>query len=665
MKPLVFKSFAVGVLLLLKLPLSAQKEGVKFGKVTVSDLAEKHYAIDSTAEAVILYDYAYTYFTYKENVGIVINTDYHIRKRILSEKATDLGALDIVYQRPDSRSGESVDYFKGRTYRLEAGQVKYTDVTSKDIFDTKLQNSFFSKKVTFPNVTADCIIEYSYTLSTPMQLRDKPRQWYFQGRYPVLYSEYNIGFPYFLGYKLLMTGYISIDTKKVEKRNISVGHSQLDGMGDFHQYIVTDIPAFTDEPYISARDNFISKMSFELIQTRIPGDKPRDYSTTWEAINTTLINSDYFGRVILRKTGFLKEQVSRFSRIADPKERLQAVYKEWNGSFKIDNNQGSVFIKNEQKKVLENKAGTPNQVNGLFISLLRELDLDANPVILSRRTNGAINRSFPMLDSFDYIIAKVNIGEESFLIDITDKAVPLGVLPFECLNRSGFEVREEGGDFVNIVPAAKYWETASFISEIDLKNRRVKGSADRNYLGYSGIEQRREYYAKGNDFSSEWKKKLGDYVIEELDIKNLEENNMPLTVKYLFSYEDEELDDAEFIYFNPMLSEQLKKNPFTLEERLYPVDFGWAHEDIFSHSIKIPEGYEVESLPKSEGYALQDNSARYAYRATLNNEKGTVDILARSYIRNAVYYAETYDSLKELFSYMVRKGNEQIVFRRK
>lgn len=658
-----FKGILLVSLLLFNGSLFAQQEGIKFGNVTLSDLSQKTYPVDSTADAVVLYDYGYTYFTYHENTGISINTDYHTKKRVLSENATDLGILDIVYRRPDYKKGESVNFFKGRTYWLEGGQMKSAEVTSKDIFETKLQNSFYNKKVTFPHVTGDCIIEYSYTISTPMTIRDKPRPWYFQSKYPVVYSEYNIGFPNFLDYTLLMTGYLPLDEKKTEQRNMDVGHSFLDGMGSFQRYIMRNIPAFTEEPYISSRDNFISKIGFELVQVRMPGENPRDYSTTWKAMNSTLINSDNFGKVLLRKTGFLKDQVSRFNGIADRKERLRAAYKAWNGSFKIDNEQGSVFLADEQKKVLENRRGTPNQVNGLFISLLRELDLNATPVILSRRSNGAINRSFPMLDSFDYIIAKVTLGEESFLIDITDKAVPLGVLPFECLNLMGFEVKQGGGDFVDILPKAKYWETMSFTSEIDLESGRVKGSAERNYLGYSGVEVRRDYYSQGHDFNAEFKKKLGNYTIEDLDIRNLDDNSMPVMVKYSFGYEGEDLDDPEFIYFNPMLGEQVKKNPFTLEERLYPVDFGWTYEDVFSHTIKIPEGYEIESLPKSEGYALNDNSARYTYHVSAG--QGTINVLARYYIKNPVYYDEAYHDLKELFSYMVKKGNEQIVLKKK
>jgi hypothetical protein len=39
----------------------AQPEGVSFGKVVPSDFTTKVFAVDSSASAVVLFDYGYTY----------------------------------------------------------------------------------------------------------------------------------------------------------------------------------------------------------------------------------------------------------------------------------------------------------------------------------------------------------------------------------------------------------------------------------------------------------------------------------------------------------------------------------------------------------------------------------------------------------------------------
>src|SRR5690606_21289741 len=122
--------------------------------------------------------------------------------------------------------------------------------------------------------------------------------------------------------------------------------------------------------------------------------------------------------------------------------------------------------------------------------------------------------------------------------------------------------------FVDILPRAKYWETASFTSEINPEKGRLTGKAERNFLGYSGVEKRQKAAVQGSDFQAEFIKSLGKYTISELDIRNLENNEMPVAAKYLYSYEEEEMEELpDYIYFNPMLGEQLEKNPFTLEER--------------------------------------------------------------------------------------------------
>lgn len=653
------------ILLLFSSTIFGQSSKLKFGGITSADFSKKVYDIETSAAAVVLYDHGNTYFSYEDNIGLVINTEYHIRKRILRNEATSLGILDIVYFKHQYKNSQDIHDFKARTYWLENGLVKSSEVTSKDIFDTKLEDQFYNKKITFPNVKVDCIIEYSYTLRSPMSVRDKPYSWYFQGEYPVLYSEYNIGIPIFLGYSMIMSGYFSTDENTREDRNLNLGHSDYNGKGVQHKYVLKNIPAFKDEPYVTTKEDYISKISFELTSVWISGGDLQEYSTNWKAINTTLIDSEAFGKIILRKTGYLKDLVKQLGPVKDKKEKLKEVYNKLNGSFEIDKKQWRVFLQDEQKKVLDNKKGTANQVNALFISLLKELNYDVNPVILSRRENGYINESYPLLDKFDYIIGKVNIDGETYFVDITDKSLPLGILPFQCLNRKGFEIKQSGGEFVEIIPKAKYWSTVKVETELDLAKGFTKGKVESSSIGYRGQELRKEYFEKGDKFQTEYTNKLIGQEISNFEIINVEANTMPLTIKYSFSTEEDDFIEADFIYFNPFLTFKEEKNPFTLEERQYPVDLGVAHEDIFSNTIKVPSGYEIETLPKSEAISLPDKSATYSCQFLLNETKDTISVISRLSLKQPLYYADSYHDLKELFSYMVKKNNEQIVLRKK
>ena len=52
----------------------------------------------------------------------------------------------------------------------------------------------------------------------------------------------------------------------------------------------------------------------------------------------------------------------------------------------------------------------------------------------------------------------------------------------------------------------------------------------------------------------------------------------------------------------------MESNRYTLEDRKYPVNYNFPISETYIFDYTIPEGYEVESLPKSASFKLPDNS---------------------------------------------------------
>src|SRR5690606_39369686 len=63
--------------------------------------------------------------------------------------------------------------------------------------------------------------------------------------------------------------------------------------------------------------------------------------------------------------------------------------------------------------------------------------INTEAVLLSTRENGIVNKIYPVVSDFDYVIAKANIGNESYLLDATDPLLPFGLLPLRCINDQG------------------------------------------------------------------------------------------------------------------------------------------------------------------------------------------------------------------------------------
>jgi hypothetical protein len=645
------------LLLLLLFPLfvNGQYSRRVFGQVTKNDF------VQDSSDAVILYKSGKSFLTYNENTGLEINTDFHVIARILSPEATDLGVVTVNLVQPPHGAIEYLEKVEGRTYWLENGFVQMAHLDSKGIFKERYRKDspLYINKITLPRVSGDCIIEYAYTLVTPINIRDRPEDFYFQDKYPTRFALYSFHIPPFLGYTVGTYGYTKDMDYHVNKQNANVGHSDLDGMGTLYSFHYHNLPAFVEEPYMGSKLNHIAKVAFDLSEVNSQLLGTRQFATNWEVMNKNLILSDYFGKIIFRKTNFLKEEVKRFKQIADPLERAKAAYDAWNGTFQVDDWQNSVYLTDNQKSILESKRGTPKQINALFTSLLRELELDANPVILSRRSNGIIPTNIPMVDRFDYLVTKLNIGDKSFFLDITDVYLPFGYLPYECLNHFGFEVKEKDGKLVDIVSPGKYWKVVNFTSRFTGKT--WEGKVEKSFLGYSGVSERRKYAENRVGYEKDFLSDLGNTTIRDFKVENAEDIKMSYKVSYEFRREEDQ--EAEVIYLFPLLDEQTTKHPFTSEVRNYPYDLGHPYEYFVIHEMTIPDGYEVESLPKSQAFSLPDKIATFTYTSVQKGDK--ITITCRTILRNSFMPAEVHDVLRQLYSSIVEKSGEPIVLKKK
>lgn len=61
------------------------------------------------------------------------------------------------------------------------------------------------------------------------------------------------------------------------------------------------------------------------------------------------------------------------------------------------------------------------------------------------------------------------------------------------------------------------------------------------------------------------------------------------------------------IYVSPMLFFTNDKNPFKQEVREYPVDFSYPFVDKYNITIKIPDGFTVETLPAPAKVTMENN----------------------------------------------------------
>ena len=78
--------------------------------------------------------------------------------------------------------------------------------------------------------------------------------------------------------------------------------------------------------------------------------------------------------------------------------------------------------------------------------------------------------------------------------------------------------------------------------------------------------------------------------------------------------------------------------------------------------MQIPKGYEVEEQPKSERFKLNNDDGYFEY--LVENKNGRIQIRSRIFFNKANFPIENYEALREFYSLIIKKQNEQIVLKK-
>lgn len=642
---------------------SQEKADDEFGVFDRNLLSQNIFEIDTTADAIKLFE-KYTASFFYDN-GFYIRNKYHIRKKILKKTAFDLGIVTIPYYVGSTNNAESIGEIRAATFNL----TERTDLDKKSIFNEKIEKEYYQTKLTFPNIKEGSIIEYEYTVDTPLTVYDKPRTWYFQSRIPTLWSEMDVSIPASFYYKIIRSGFLGLDINKQTKVNIETGFRPQNVIinGAFiepglnYRFVVKNAPAFKDESFITTPDDYITKIAFDLAEVNIPGSPSQVYSTKWPDIDKLLFNSENWGKKI-RKNNYLDDLVAQLSS-GEPKEKLQKAYDYMLKNFKWNEETG-VFMRNDLKKVFQNKTGTASELNGIMIALLRALKIETHPVIISTRSHGQINETYPQFDNFNYTIGRSIIDKDTLLIDVTDPFMVVGSLPQRCINGVGRLIKAaDEGEMITIKPTEKYTEFELVNLEFSKDLANVSGNYTGSSIGYAGHDLRENFKVNGEEsFKTSVKNNYNILNINDIKAENVERIDKEFKLSFSFNKEND-TSNADRLYIDPVLFGKIEKNPFTKAKRIFPVNFGHGTSQTILINMAIPEGYIVEDMPKNSSVVLPDNLGRFTY--LIKNEESKIQISSKLVLDRPVYDAYMYYHLKDFYDKIVQKHAEQIVLKKK
>ena len=647
----------------------------ELGRVTIEELKEKVCPKDSTANAAILFEKGKTFFIYTQGEGFKINTEVEMKIKIYKKEGYEWANEKVKYYIGNAPT-EGVKFSKAITYNLVNGQIEKTKLKSEGEFIEKANKFWGIKKITLPNVKEGSIIEYKYIIESPYYSTFPT--WEFQKTIPVIYSEYSTEIPEYFYYNNLFKGFLSPTvTKNSVTRTITLNHKDIVQNGlnmmkyqtttdniNYNEnqttYVLENVPALKDESYVNSVKNYISSVEHELTGKKMPQSQFESYANSWEDVVKKIYDNDDFGPQLKKDNYFENDIKTLVAGINNRDEKIMIIFNyvksrmNWNGYYGYSCNDGV-------KKAYQEKVGNVAEINLMLVAMLRYADINANPIIISTRSNGIA--LFPSRNAFNYVIAGVEIENDVILLDATSKNSLPNILPARDLNWMGRIIRTEGSSSeINLNPKSISRDIVSSILSID-KEGKLQGKIKEQYLDYNAfIVRENNEKSDKNNYVEKLEKKLNNIEISEYTITNMDTLNKPVIETYSFKSNNSVEVIGDKMFFSPLFFFAKKENPFKQEKREYPVDFIFPFEDKYIFNITIPEGYIVETMPTPISLTMSENLATLKY--ILSNNETQIQISSTLTVNSSIISSDYYEELKAFFGEVVKKESEKIVLKK-
>jgi hypothetical protein len=654
--------------ILFSLSAKAGRPEIKFGVVTANDFATNSYPVDPNADAVVLAHFGDASYEGDNKGGFSVIYKYHLRIRLLNRKSFDEGTVEIPLYLGYNGMEEKLEKLDAFTFNIVNGSVEKTKLDNNSIFKDKIDKKHMVKKFTMPNLQEGCIIDIRYTINSPFERAIEP--WYFQGEYPVLWSEFSVAVPELYDYTILSQGYHPYKVRDSKSYTLTYNLMSPNGTGanDYFTYkanvvnstwAMENVPAMKPESFTTTVNNHLAKLSFQLSKIRYPNSPVRDVMNNWMTAASDFMKDPSFGEELNGSLGWLKSELKTITAGATTETDIaKSIYTYVRDNFTCTSHRG-VFKSASLKKIFQAKTGSVADINLLLTAMLTAQGFDAHPVIASTRDNGYMYEAYPVEERMNYVVSNVLADSVKYNLDASYRKLGFGKLPTNVYNGSARMI-DRVPYIVNLSPDSLQEMKLTSIFFLNREDNSYEGFLT-STLGDQESYEMRERLAKTD--SAEVLKDIikgytGDIKAYEPTFEQLKEYDQPVVVKYNLKPTFTE----DIIYLNPLLSEATKTNPFKAEERLYPVEMPYAINEIITVRMDIPKGYTVDELPKSTRVKFNEDEGMFEY--LVSNNGGIIQVRTVIKLNKATFLPEDYQSLRDFFGFIVKKQSEQIVLKK-
>lgn len=621
----------------------AQKKLSKFGRASEAEMAMKDCDFDPGADIVCLFEESTVQYNLN---GPRPMLETYIRKRfkVLKPAGAESANVKLSYYSKDNYS--NISGIEGYVYNTGPdGKIVSTKMKSSETFRKKVNDEYSEMSFALPGVKEGSVFEYKYRIFRKTIGGIAP--WAFQHEYPTMYSICHLLIPEYFDFT-----YSAVRRQEMEVK--SEGNTQ----GTY--YAMSNIPSIHDEPYMAGTNDFIQRVTFHLTRINPPGQSSIVVGTTWENIAKDLQENIYFGQQLRRNIKGTDSLNTALAACHTKLEKLAAIYQfvqqymTWDGEY-------AMFAADDGIKSCWNKKqGSVADINMILIDLLKDNDIPAYPILVSTRDHGSVQQGYPDLMQFNATMAMAQLDSTYYIMNAADKYNPVNLTPYDVQYTYGFVVDKKKGGWFTIYDTQKKEKSAITVSLNLDKDGKFTGIGRASYADYSRNMHLADYRKK------QLKEKLsesGDITIniDSLDVKNADNWHMPMDVQISYSGKAKQSGKYTLIPYDLFLG--LGDNPFTAEKRQTSINFGFLQDLQITGYINVPDGYTLESMPKSMIMRMPDSSILFKRIFQKSDGNQLAFQLKLEHLRPE-YASVEYADIKAYYKKMYELLSERIVLKK-
>lgn len=292
--------------------------------------------------------------------------------------------------------------------------------------------------------------------------------------------------------------------------------------------------------------------------------------------------------------------------------------------------------------------------------MLQVVGIPSEYVVIST-TNEKLYADYPNVQQMDHVILKVPLKERTLWLECTNPFIPFGYVHADIAGHDALIIRPQGGALEhlpihvdslhtqNYQVSVKLAESAQASADVECRSR-LSQYESRVGLLRMEPEKRRDYIRKNV--------RLNSATIGEVEVLEVSDSIPELTERYtLQATYGTKNGNRLFIPVNPFREEPFQ---FSDKERKYDIYIRYGYVDNDTFRIEIPEGYQVETLPKEIALDYP-----FGYIRSKVEVQGNEAIVNQSlYVKKGVYPVSQIEEFKA-FSKAIKKAyNGKIILKK-